>query len=1167
MHLQLSNLPFPGNYEFHISRRARDRYAFDATIFQLNGNVLFADFRAAREFTQRMNLERDVVADPQLAVRAGDINALGLIDEILHYVAGLYKQQENIKVFEEGLSYLYARLGPEMVDAALMSFTGQFPAVAVYQGELSPSEYLEGQSGGVPNRLIVLEEMLLLWLANANPAFEPFSELFDDKDLRMHSVYAQMIDGLQDFFDEQPPFGPEHQNLVSMLRTPAVMVPNSLSGQLEYIRAHWADLLGDYLLRLLTSLDLIAEESRLPFTGFGPPDVYDFSAWGMSIDEEPERFSPDKDWMPSLVLMAKNAYVWLDQLSKTYGREIKQLDQIPDEELDKLADWGFNGLWLIGLWERSTASKKIKQMRGNEDAIASAYSLYDYTIAHDLGGEEAVNNLRERAWQRGMRLASDMVPNHMGIDSRWVLEHPDWFLSLPQSPYPSYSFNGVDLTDNDNVGIYLEDHYYDDSDAAVVFKRVDALGEARYIYHGNDGTGLPWNDTAQLDFLKAEVREGVIQTILHVARQFPVIRFDAAMTLAKKHIQRLWFPKPGEGGAVPSRAEHAMSQAAFDAAIPEEFWREVVDRIAQEVPDTLLLAEAFWMMEGYFVRTLGMHRVYNSAFMHMLRDEDNAKYRAVMKNTLEFNPQILKRFVNFMNNPDEDTAEAQFGKGDKYFGVAVMMATLPGLPMFGHGQIEGFTEKYGMEYQRAYYDEQPDEGLVNHHQRVIFPLLRRRRLFAEVDDFLLYDFFSPHSLVNEDVFAYSNRLGDQRALVVYHNKFGEAQGWMRTSAAYAQTDGEESALVQRKLGEGLGLDGGHNVFWVFRDYVSGLQYIRNARDLSEGGLYLELGAYQAQVFLDFDKVYDSPETPYAQLNAELDGKGVPNIYQALRELELRPVLQPFRELVNAGMMNYLIDNRAQKPRARLPKALLDETRQKTGNLLQATKAFSNGAGDPTKLEKKILTDLKAVLALPVLYEKYPLPRSRKYKIVVNMLLEGLDENKGAWATLLSWVLVSKLGAVADPENALQTSRAWLDEWLLDRQIAAMLQETGVDEGAAWQRVALLRAIIGQRHWYRDDGSLRRKAYRIMRRLLEDVEVRQYLNINEHESVVWFNKEAMEDLLWWLLAIGVGDITANPKIKKADKPERIVAVYDIIKKVLQSLEASAYQVEKLLEELA
>ncbi len=127
--------------------------------------------------------------------------------------------------------------------------------------------------------------------------------------------------------------------------------------------------------------------------------------------------------------------------------------------------------------------------------------------------------------------------------------------------------------------------------------------------------------------------------------------------------------------------------------MPEEFWREVVDRVAAEVPDTLLLAEAFWMMEGYFVRTLGMHRVYNSAFMDMLRDEKNAEYRRVMKNTLEFDREILRRYVNFMNNPDERAAVDQFGTGDKYFGVCTMMLTVPGLPMFGHGQIEGYAER------------------------------------------------------------------------------------------------------------------------------------------------------------------------------------------------------------------------------------------------------------------------------------------------------------------------------------------------------------------------------------------------------------------------------------------------------------------------------------------
>ncbi len=296
--------------------------------------------------------------------------------------------------------------------------------------------------------------------------------------------------------------------------------------------------------------------------------------------------------------------------------------------------------------------------------MASAYSLFDYAIAEDLGGEAAYINLRDRAYRHGIRLASDMVPNHMGIDSPWVVEHPEWFISRQESPYPAYSFNGPDLSHDGRVEIKIEDHYFEQSDAAVVFRRRDRQsGETRYIYHGNDGTSFPWNDTAQLDYLNPAVREQVIQTILHVARLFPVIRFDAAMTLAKRHFHRLWFPGPGASGAIPSRAEYGMSQAEFDRRMPHEFWREVVDRVAAEVPGTLLLAEAFWLMEGYFVRTLGMHRVYNSAFMVMLRDEDNAKYRSVIKNTLEFDPDIMKRYVNFMSNPDESTAIDQFGKG------------------------------------------------------------------------------------------------------------------------------------------------------------------------------------------------------------------------------------------------------------------------------------------------------------------------------------------------------------------------------------------------------------------------------------------------------------------------------------------------------------------------
>ncbi len=738
-------------FEFHVSRAARDRYEFEDALFALTGNVVFADYAAARRFAQQMNAQRDLAADPGSAVRAGDINAMGLVDEILHFVVELYRRERNPAAMSGALEHLDEQLGDGQLDATLAAFADHFPALAAYRGDTPPRDYLAGVTGGVPNREIALEELLMVWLANGNAAFAPYGELFDDDPLSTGSDYPAAIEGLQAWFRTQPGFGPDDEDLVTLLRRPAQEAPDSLSDQLRWMSDRWgfvAEKFGD---RLVISLDVLSEEDRAVWMRFnatqgGAEDAEDAGdtaalhgfASGAGADAEVERFSQDLDWMPRVVLLAKSTYVWLDQLSRAYGRPIWRLDQIPDEELDRLASSGFTGLWLIGLWERSRASQRIKQLRGNPEAVASAYSLMDYRIADDLGGDEAYGNLRDRAAARGIRLASDMVPNHMGIDSRWVVEHPDWFMQRSDPPYPVYSYNGPNLSSDERVGIYIEDHYYDSSDAAVTFRRADRWsGQERNIYHGNDGTSMPWNDTAQLDFIKPEVREAVIQTILHVARQFPIIRFDAAMTLAKRHIARLWYPEPGSGGAIPSRAEYAMRKEDFEAAMPVEFWREVVDRVAAEAPDTLLLAEAFWLMEGYFVRTLGMHRVYNSAFMNMMRDEKNAEYRLVIKNTLEFDPQILKRYVNFMNNPDERTAIDQFGASDKYFGVATVMATMPGLPMFGHGQIEGFAERYGMEYRRAYVDETPDQELIARHEREIFPLLHRRALFAEVDDFAL----------------------------------------------------------------------------------------------------------------------------------------------------------------------------------------------------------------------------------------------------------------------------------------------------------------------------------------------------------------------------------------------------------------------------------------------
>src|SRR4051794_1229735 len=921
--------------EFHISREARERYQFTDTLFSFNGNVVFADMPACRRFAHQMNQVREADKNPERAIHAGALFAMGLIDEASHVVIARYREQFDRSVMADALSFFGTHTSPEALDKLLLAFVEHFPGSSVTRGEQTPQEWLRDSTGGIPHREAALEELLLLWTANRNEAFQPFEELFAEKPLEEQTVYRQVTQKLPEYFATRPLIpipGAKPMNLVELLRAPATTSPKSLREQLDLLRQLWKPLLGDILDRhLQIAGEILHEEELAIWMQYNTPAAMARRAAeeaarrrreaGMqqwpSISStaqvpvfgdpmhEYEKFSADTAWMPTTTMIAKSTWVWLAQLSRFYGRHIYRLDQIPDEELQTLADRGMNTLWLIGIWERSRASKTIKLLCGNQDAVASAYSLFDYRIAHDLGGEEAYNNLRDRAFHKGIRLASDMVPNHMGIDSPWVVEHPEWFISRWESPYPAYSFEGPDLSADGRVEIKIDDHYYTQTDAAVVFRRRDkSSGETRYIYHGNDGTTFPWNATAPLDSLNPAVREQVIQTILHVPRLFPVIRFDAAMTRAKPHFQRLWFPGPGSSGAIPSRAEYSMDQAEFDRHMPHEFWREVVDRVAAEVPGTLLLAEAFWLMEGYFVRTLGMHRVYNSAFMVMLRDEDNANYRSVLKNTLEFDPDIMKRYVNFMSNPDERTAIDQFGKGDKCFGVAVMMATLPGLPMFGHGQVEGFTEKYGMEYQRPRYEEWPDQWIVDRHNREIAPLLKRRWLFAESANFLLYDFYTPSGSVDENVFAYSNRTGGERALIIYNNRYGTSYGGVRISAAYA--DKGAGQLRQRSLWEGLGLqDRGSIVTW--RDSLTGLEYLRRAHDVADHGITVSLHAYQSYVFLDFREIHATAEKGWDRLCDHLAGRGVPNLEDALIDFELLPVHHALKAALDPALIRAFAD--------------------------------------------------------------------------------------------------------------------------------------------------------------------------------------------------------------------------------------------------------------------
>jgi glycosidase len=1156
--------------EFHIARSARERYQFAETLFSSTGNVVFSNLAACREFAHRMNLVREVEKHPEQAIHPGQLYAMGLIDEACHVLMAHYREKFDPLVMTSALDWFSAQVGADALDRMLLTFVDQFPGASVIRGLDTPQQWLAGQTGLTSHREIALEELLLLWTANRNEAFQPFEELFTEKTLAEKTVYRQVTQQFPEYFATRPLIplpGSKPVNLLELLRAPALRAPRSLKDQLALVRSLWQPLLGDVLERLLAlGVEILHEEELAIWMRFHPPGAgrgqhgtMDFSHAEVPTFGDPaheyEKFSQDMAWMPTTVLIAKSTYVWLAQLSRKYGRGIGRLDEIPDEELALLARRGLNSLWLIGIWERSRASKTIKQLCGNSDAVASAYSLFDYRIADDLGGDAAYIHLRDRAFAHGIRLASDMVPNHMGIDSPWVVEHPDWFISRWEQPYPAYSFNGPDLSQDGRVEIKIEDHYFEQSDAAVVFQRRDrSSGETRYIYHGNDGTSFPWNDTAQLDYLNPAVREQLIQTILHVARLFPIIRFDAAMTLAKRHFHRLWFPGPGASGAIPSRAEYGMSQAEFNHHMPHEFWREVVDRVAAEVPGTLLLAEAFWLMEGYFVRTLGMHRVYNSAFMVMLRDEENAKYRSVIKNTLEFDPDIMKRYVNFMSNPDERTAIDQFGKGDKCFGVAAMMATLPGLPMFGHGQIEGFTEKYGMEYQRPRYDETPDPWMVERHEREIAPLLQRRWLFAESSNFLLYDFFRDSGNVDENVFAYSNRSGGERALIVFNNRYDTTRGTIDYSAAYA--DKANAQLRQQRIREGLGVNSGGGLVLAWRDSLTGLEYLRRANDLADRGLTLDLHAYQCHVFLDWRELQSTSEQPWDRLSDQLNGRGVPNLDDALVNLELQPVHDALRLLLDPGLVRTLAAL-AEHPRTgadplhrmsalergeffdlawtRCERFLRAAQEAYPPRIRKDGKVAAVVPFMPSLLAPAFRERLHDALRLPAVEKLFSTPWTEAARRVLPSFSPQLAAT-ALWGPVLGWSALQLLAESIDAEKPERVALDLFDRLRLREPFAQAFHALGFEGEEGWRVAARIKVVlltgagIGKQEGAAAPAPAKTTAKEadsahplaadervaLSPDLWLDSDVRWLTGIHEVEGHAYLVREPYEELLWWLL---------------------------------------------------
>jgi hypothetical protein len=451
-------------------------------------------------------------------------------------------------------------------------------------------------------------------------------------------------------------------------------------------------------------------------------------------------------------------------------------------------------------------------------------------------------------------------------------------------------------------------------------------------------------------------------------------------------------------------------------------------------------------------------------------------------------------------------------------------------------------------------------------------------MFAEVQHFLLYDLFTPEGHVNEDVFAYSNRSGEDRSLVVYHNRFASARGWIRNSAAYSTKDRPTGGrrLRQETLGEGLGLHCDANTFCLFRDLINGLEYIRNSKELCESGLYVELDAYRCHVFLDFREVQDNDWHQYAHLATYLDGRGVPSIEEALREVFLQPVHGPFRELVHGSMFHRIMDGAAatrqdapgldppSEVRAPGLALLLDDVESKMELLLQEIKRLADGQGDASAVAGEVRRKLEAILRLPDQRRHSLLLRSSEYSEAGEPPVAHPGHDVTSWGILLGWLFTHALGKAVGDEQAAQRSRSWLDEWLLGRIVAGALQDFGLDQGASSWVLSVIKPLITYQDWCSVQATDAPQRYSLLRSWLADEDVQQVLQVNRYRDTLFFNREAFEQLLHWMLTVATVVISSDPVITEDQVAAEVAACSEVVTRLRQAGEDSEYRVAKLLE---
>jgi hypothetical protein len=320
------------------------------------------------------------------------------------------------------------------------------------------------------------------------------------------------------------------------------------------------------------------------------------------------------------------------------------------------------------------------------------------------------------------------------------------------------------------------------------------------IGHGRDPYFPGWIDTAQVNAFSMELRQVVVETLLDIADQCDGVRCDMAMLMVNDVFSSTWGP--------------FLPETAPDT----EYWEDVIPAVKERYPDFKFIAEVYWDMEQTLLDQ-GFDMTYDKRLYDRIQNGEIAEIRQHLHAAFFYQ----QRQIRFIENHDEHRAATSLGL-EKERAAATLICTLPGDVLLYDGQLIGQRVKLPVQISRQPY-EPVNHALWGYYRK----LLREMRApVYQLGTWRLFEIVKSYAEneTSKNILAYGWTYENEFRIVVVNLTPTWSQGIVRVYGWDHMRDG----------------------YWRLFDALGGVCTYRNGNRIADDGLYVELEAFQSQIF-------------------------------------------------------------------------------------------------------------------------------------------------------------------------------------------------------------------------------------------------------------------------------------------------------------------------------